>query len=470
MSAYIGPMHGAGDKENGDSIVIRAETVPRAVLEVRRPLPCKRIELKNFRCIESLTLDLPAGTSERAGWLVLLGENAVGKSSVLQAVALALAEERLSEIDYWQLLFRKARPKRGFVHLDLSIEAPGVPPAQAWAEMALEPSGPSFKASEGIFPDPSGDGYVLGLGYVFGFGAARWLPREGWKRSSPGWQDWRVRIANLFNPFVPLQDGIYWLEGLPEEDFRRAATPLLRLLGRPSTDRLKRRKGEVVLDGSGRSGFQPIREFSDGYQTILAIACEILQVTRETYKDPATAQGIVLLDEIESHLHPRWKMKIVEGFRAAFPRMQFIVTTHDPLCLRGLEKGEVVVMRRDSKGRVLAITDLPSVAGLRADQLLTSEFFGLSSTIDPIYEKLFSEYYELRRRKKLTTDEEKRVAELRTALEKLGMMGATRREQLMLEAIDGYLARERQSPETRASGKRELSHTLAGILASLDEV
>ena len=440
-------------------------------------MPCRRIELKNFRCFESLHLDLPVGSSERAGWLVLLGENAVGKSSVLQAVALALAGEKLPAIDYWELLNRKARWKEGFVLLELLIEAefPELPRVNVEAKMGLAASGPTFEALGGTLWDPYGEhpGYVPGLGYVFGFGAARWLPRESGQRSSEDWQDHRVRIANLFDPFVPLLDGITWLEGLPEREFRRVEKPLLRLLGRPKGDRLRRRKRVAVLDcPASRPRIQRLRDFSAGYQTILAVACEILQVTRERYPDPADSRGIVLLDEIGSHLHPRWKMGIVEGFRKAFPRLQFLATTHDPLCLRGLADDEVVVMRHDARGRAVAITDLPSVKGLRADQLLTSEFFGLSSTIDPAYEKLFSQYYELRRRGPQKKEDKARLGELRTLLDQLGMMGATRREQLMLEAIDDYLAREEESlePAARAVEGDKLSRTLAGILRRLEEI
>ena len=65
------------------------------------------------------------------------------------------------------------------------------------------------------------------------------------------------------------------------------------------------------------------------------------------------------------------------------PRVQFIGTTHDPLCLRGLEDGEVIVLQRDEVGQIISIPNLPSIKGMRADQLLTSDFFGLSSTVDP---------------------------------------------------------------------------------------
>ena len=76
------------------------------------------------------------------------------------------------------------------------------------------------------------------------------------------------------------------------------------------------------------------------------------------------ASGIVLLDEIDAHLHPRWKMRIVESLRATFSGMQFIVTTHEPLCLRGIKEQEVVVLRREGDD-VRYIDDLPSPSDLR---------------------------------------------------------------------------------------------------------
>ena len=96
-----------------------------------------------------------------------------------------------------------------------------------------------------------------------------------------------------------------------------------------------------------------------------------------------TAHGVVLVDEIETHLHPRWKMRVMSSLREAFPRIQFIVTTHDPLCVRGMDDGEVIVLVRNELGGIITLADLPDVSGMRSEQLLTSEYFGLSSTIDP---------------------------------------------------------------------------------------
>ena len=68
---------------------------------------------------------------------------------------------------------------------------------------------------------------------------------------------------------------------------------------------------------------------------------------------------MVLLDEIEVHLHPRWQIGIVEALRHAFPRVRFIASTHSPLCLHGLEREEIrklaAVTSSNAQARLKAI-------------------------------------------------------------------------------------------------------------------
>src|SRR3546814_15479912 len=104
----------------------------------------------------------------------------------------------------------------------------------------------------------------------------------------------------------------------------------------------------------------------------------------------ANARALVLVDEIEAHLHPRWKLRIMKGLREALPNVTFIVTTHDPLCLRGLGANEVMVLRRiqqdvrpnseDLPYVVDSLIKIPSIDSLTIEQLLTSDLFQLFST------------------------------------------------------------------------------------------
>jgi predicted ATP-binding protein involved in virulence len=157
----------------------------------------------------------------------------------------------------------------------------------------------------------------------------------------------------------------------------------------------------------------------------------------KVYKSGNLAEGIVLIDEIDAHLHPTWKMRIVSGLREAFPRMQFIVTSHDPLTLRGIHNGEIAVLQRN-RHFINTINDLPDPAGLRIDQLLTSEMFGMNSTIDPKYDNLIKEYYYQLSLPDYERDEE--FQKLKEALEEFKYLGSTNRERILYEVIDEYIS------------------------------
>jgi uncharacterized protein (TIGR02646 family) len=397
-----------------------------------------RIEIRNFRPIESLELrfppaptdeERPRGTAPGAGgpvssWLMLLGENSSGKSSALQAVALTLIGQA------WRS--RLGLDARRFVRL-------GTTEGQVRVLLTggSEPITMSFSTASPEFTSSPAEPKVLLLGY----GATRLLPRG---TITPRADLDLARVDNLFNPFEPLNDASAWLLSLPDPAFDHIARALKVLLQLGPRDRLLRRDGRVQAELFGAT--VPLDELSDGYQSLLALTTDIMRVMHQRWEAMEVAEGIVVLDEIGSHLHPRWRMRVVGGLRQVFPRVQFLASTHDPLCLRGLLTGEVAVMRRDAAGRILAATDLPSIRGLRVDQLLTSEYFGLSSTIDPDLEERFGEYYRLLALRKPSAAQRGRIRELRAELDRYRVLGANRRERMMLEAIDEYLANEPELP------------------------
>jgi hypothetical protein len=199
----------------------------------------------------------------------------------------------------------------------------------------------------------------------------------------------------------------------------------------------------------------PLGHLSEGYQSIVAVACDVMAVLLNRWNEIDAAEGIVVLDELGAHLHPRWRMRIVAGLRELFPRVQFIVSTHDPLCLRGLDAGEVALVERlnDKHHTIVVRQDLPPVAGLRVDQLLTSELFGLRSTLDPEVESTFDEYYALLALRDLTAAQSMRLAALEDELAELRLLGDTQRERLVYQAADLWLARRTASATDPEQGR-----------------
>src|ERR1700752_593660 len=405
------------------------------------------VEIRNFKVIKHIKLNF-AQTPDAGSWLLILGENGTGKSSLLQAVAIALMgdkeRERLGVNDGTRLATYPRTPNevvKGFVKVKLSG---GVEPIK----LEFSSNDPQITTNA---PEPK----VLLLGYS----ATRLLPFKG-ARLTKGSRF--SKTDNLFNPSLALTKSSTWLHQLePPTRFYYVEESLKRLMMLKAGDHLsKTNDGRIQVKAFGGSTVY-LEDLSAGYQSVVALSTDIMSVLLELWDSVSVAEGIVLIDEIDAHLHPRWKMQIVERLRKTFPRVQFFVTSHEPLSLRGLNQKEVAVMTRSARGRVSMMTDeLPNPKALRVDQLLPSEYFGLSSTLSPELEVEFNEYYALLAIRKRTPKQEERVKDLKTKLDQLRLMGDTPRERMMYEVIDEFLALKKKRREKPEKLDRRTRNTL----------
>lgn len=399
----------------------------------------ERVVIRNFRPIRELEIDLARSTSERGPWTVLLGENGCGKSSVLHAIALTLMggeQRRQLGIDARKYLRDGAR--KGLVEVYLSGRQD--PLRLEWARGERDFTGPEAVAA-----------------LLLGYGATRLLPRT----PPPTSDDRVVRVDNLFDPLAPLTDPTSWLISLDDDTFDDVAGGIHEMLALDPDSELERTGSRVALR-QGRS-VSDIVTLSDGYQSMIVMACDILHSTMRLWGQSALAEGIVLIDEVGAHLHPRWRLRVVTALRNLMPRIQFVVTTHDPLCLRGIVDGEVVVMRRNSEGDVISLSDLPPVTGMRIEQLLTSEHFGLGSTDDPEVAELWESYYRLMALPKPTAEQSQRLDRVRARLDELEQFGTTERERLLLTSAADYIAQRRETGDAVAPSGAEITAKLSDL-------
>jgi hypothetical protein len=141
-------------------------------------------------------------------------------------------------------------------------------------------------------------------------------------------------------------DGLARLEGRPVRGFGDAvlaamarATPGVRGLSFDFA------RGEVIAD-LHRSGSVPWGQLSDGYHVFLGLIGDIARraVALNDHLGPGAveaAEGVVLIDEVDLHLHPAWQEQVLAGLRRAFPRLQLVVSTHSPLVLSSAENRQV---------------------------------------------------------------------------------------------------------------------------------
>jgi predicted ATP-binding protein involved in virulence len=132
-----------------------------------------------------------------------------------------------------------------------------------------------------------------------------------------------------------------------------------------------------------RDGLVPLSALSLGYRTTLAWAIDLAWRMFTHYPDslnPLGEPAIVLVDEIDLHLHPRWQQSIKDHLVRHFPMTQFICTTHSPLMAQAAASDNLVVVREDDVGHLVIENDPVFIRGWRVDQILTSQYFGLNNT------------------------------------------------------------------------------------------
>jgi hypothetical protein len=142
--------------------------------------------------------------------------------------------------------------------------------------------------------------------------------------------------------------------------------------------------------------------------------------TFEDYKDPLSARGVLIVDEIDLHLHPVWQRKLRNFLNDMFPNFQFILTTHSPLTAQQANAGELFVMRRPMPpdAPVLEAVGIEPRTML-VHQLLMSPVFGIGTPDSVAVETMKNDYVRLRDMANRTADEQSRFEQLEEALRDL---------------------------------------------------
>jgi energy-coupling factor transporter ATP-binding protein EcfA2 len=397
----------------------------------------KSVSIRNFKALKDIGFTLPdrvddpdlmrSRTLELVPCMLILGENATGKSSVLEALTLALLGT--SEIG----------------HLDEMLDDDDLTPAALahrpdvnnWDILSSDPLSVtlSYQDTDGetvlsATPDNSTfTGNARLSKVLLSYGPRRYFRRGGQRRfRAPA-----HRVRSQFDPLATIPNPSDWLLTCPDRQFDAAVRALREILMLSDDQEVVRESGAILIDAPG--GRTPLSEMSVGYKSVVAMATDIIQELFHYYDNTEFAHAVVLIDEIETHLHPRWKMRIMRLLRLALPKVQFIVTTHDPLCLRGMYDGEVFVLQRsDLDARVETLKDLPNIRGMRAEQLLTSEFFGLGTT-DPETDAKLARMHNLAAKEGKSDAEAAELTHLQSDISANMAVGNTVGEQVIVEAL-----------------------------------
>ena len=122
--------------------------------------------------------------------------------------------------------------------------------------------------------------------------------------------------------------------------------------------------------------------------------------------------AILLIDEIENHLHPTWQRRVIPALLEHFPGLQIFATTHSPFVVAGLKAGQVHVLKRDENGVVTASTEQRDVVGWTMDEILRG-MMGVDEPTDQLTVDRANRLRQLRDKESLTPDEETELNQLR---------------------------------------------------------
>ncbi|MEV7216858.1 AAA family ATPase [Kitasatospora cineracea] len=383
-----------------------------------------RVQLRNIKGFtgeRAVDLQLPG----RSGWTVLAGRNGSGKSTVLQAIALALGGPGLTralvpDFTGWVTIGAEQGSVEVQVVRDLEADdsMSSVETRQEKMRLGLQWvfQSPDDKlpprlvmtptpttAEDSLWGPWSGSPYGW---FCAGYGPFRRLTGGSSEAlrliAGPGPSG---RLATLFHEDASLAEGVSWLIDLRlrayENPSGRAEQLLDQALGLlqdgllPDQYQIHR----VTADGlwvreRGDQGQEfPLREMSDGYRTVVALALDIVRQMHHTYNilaiEPTptgghaiTNPGVVLIDEMDAHLHVTWQRKISGWLRGHFPNVQFIVTSHSPYICQSADEGGLIRLPGVGEQRPPEVVDedlYRRVVYGSGDDAVLSELFGLET-------------------------------------------------------------------------------------------
>ncbi len=346
------------------------------------------IQIRNVRSIHALDWKLPQ-SKPGAGWHVVVGDNGSGKSSFLRSAALAMIgpSDALALRLPWEEWLRKGEEKGSVkVWLGANMQydkfvGKGPKPKSATLDLGLDFLRSKRSGPNSVKIRPSYDGakptrHAWGVGS--GWFCAAYGPFRRFTGGDPEYARMSLkfpklaRYLSIFDERVALSESLEWLQALKFKALEVAEKSgnhssrfdllpsIFEFINQPDflpfQARLEEITSESVRFVDGNAMEVRIEDLSDGYRSILSMTFELIRQLAAVYspsrlfdpQDPTRVlpEGVVLIDEIDVHLHPTWQRRIGFWFRKHFPNIQFLVTTHSPLICPAAAGGSIYLLPR----------------------------------------------------------------------------------------------------------------------------
>ena len=401
----------------------------------------KSVEIENYRAIEKLKLPLDPSLT------VLHGDNGYGKTSVLSAIAVGLGDEAMLGpfldvfIYFCEEDWREGagNPLVSLTSMDgKACERPGTRSVVKRKKAEEEMSVHRENLEEALVEDSHADNNDMPICVLYGTDrtvsdvpesvvSPRHLPRRVSRLDAlKGALSARTDFEDLFAWFYFKED-----EELREQkerrDFdyqlkevsavRQAISSMLPEVSDPRTESNPPRFVVSQKSEQGQVEKLSLDQLSGGYRIVLALAADLARRMVQGnphLDDPLKSEAIVLIDEVELHLHPGWQQRILGDLQRTFPNAQFIVSTHSPQVLTTVEPQRIVELAREGD-HIVAGAPAGATYGAEAGDVL-SVVMGVKERPENEFTKALEQYRDLIREGQW---ESKEALSLRSSLERM---------------------------------------------------
>ena len=401
----------------------------------------KSVEIENYRAIEKLKLSLDPSLT------VLHGDNGYGKTSVLSAIAVGLGDEAMLGpfldvfIYFCEEDWREGagNPLVSLTSMDgKACERPGTRSVVKRKKAEEEMSVHRENLEEALVEDSHADNNDMPICVLYGTDrtvsdvpesvvSPRHLPRRVSRLDAlKGALSARTDFEDLFAWFYFKED-----EELREQkerrDFdyqlkevsavRQAISSMLPEVSDPRTESNPPRFVVSQKSEQGQAEKLSLDQLSGGYRIVLALAADLARRMVQGnphLDDPLESEAVVLIDEVELHLHPKWQQRILGDLQRTFPNAQFIVSTHSPQVLTTVEPQRIVELSREDD-RIVAGAPAGATYGAEAGDVL-SVVMGVKERPENEFTKALDQYRRLVREGQWESEE---ALALRASLESM---------------------------------------------------
>ena len=413
------------------------------------------LEVENVLCFkDKQVLDLSDKNGNPAQWTVILGDNGVGKTTLLRCIAgmemcpagIFPSEEGKEITNYFPIFFQLQNQKIVLPWTDYQRTKYGweiTSVAVYGVQLSYFKNYPNknnrnkkikvrYKPGYLYITPPDGHLDLANLSGLicYGYGATRKVGKATLSDASLNEGYYKETSASLFLENPLLLNAEEWLlqtdysskYSKDNKQINNIKEILKRVL--PDVEDIEISLEDIpnprpqVKFKMSYGDWIPFTDMGLGYKTMITWILDLVIRLYKRYPesdDPLSEPAIVLVDEIDLHLHPKWQRTIMDFLTERFPNTQFIVTAHSPLVVQAAQDANIVLLRREGD-RVVIDNNPEIIDNWRVDQILTSLFelpSARSATLDPL----------LKRREEILTKSKltpKDKAELKAIAEQIG--------------------------------------------------